>query len=113
MLCSGVRMTLFRKWRERRKQPRTTAIATAWIDAGYGQPPLVCVLWDISEGGARLALAAPDKLPEQFSLLALRGDRIGVRCRVIWRSPEQVGLQFLEDAAPILRVVQGQHESIG
>jgi hypothetical protein len=105
-------MPLFRKRRERRKHSRHTVISTSWIEVGDGNPPLVCVLWDISESGARLAIASPEKLPAEFSLFASRGSRIGVRCRIVWRTEDQIGLQFLEDASPILRMVRVRSEPV-
>jgi PilZ domain-containing protein len=80
---------------ERRKFPRRTVIDTAWIDADDGTPPYVCVLWDISEGGARLTVASHKALPDKFILRKTRGDANGRRCVVVWRSPEEIGLKFL------------------
>jgi hypothetical protein len=81
---------------ERRKHPRKTIIDTAWIASQDGTPPRVCVVWDISQGGARLTLASDEALPDQFILLESRGDTNGRRCRVVWRSPEHIGIQFLD-----------------
>jgi PilZ domain len=80
---------------ERRKFPRKTVIDTAWIDADDGTPPHVCVLWDISEGGARLTLASHKALPDKFILRKTRDDANGKRCVVVWRSPEEIGIRFL------------------
>ena len=81
---------------ERRKHPRKTVIDTAWIDAQDGTPPHVCVLWNISEGGARLTLASEETLSDEFILLRFRGDTKGRRCGVVWRSPEHIGIKFLD-----------------
>jgi hypothetical protein len=80
---------------ERRKFPRKTVIDTAWIDTGDGTPLHVCVLWDISEGGARLSLASHKTLPNKFILRKTRDDASGRRCVVVWRSPEEIGIRFL------------------
>src|SRR5205807_5696566 len=65
---------------ERRKHPRKTVIDTAWIDAQDGTPPHVCVLWNISEGGAGLTLASDEILPDEFILLCFCGDTNGRCC---------------------------------
>ena len=80
---------------ERRKFPRKTVIDTAWIDADDGTPLHVCVLWDISEGGARLTAASHKALPDKFILRKSRDDANGRRCAVVWRSPEEIGIRFL------------------
>jgi hypothetical protein len=80
---------------ERRKYPRKTHIETAWIDAEDGTPPHVCVLWDISEGGAKLTLASHKALPDEFILRKSRDDTKGKRCAVAWRSADQMGIRFL------------------
>jgi hypothetical protein len=80
---------------ERRKNPRKTVIDTAWIDAQDGTPPRVCVLWDISESGARLTLTSYETLPDEFVLRKSRRDPNGRRCHVVWRSSEQIGVEFI------------------
>lgn len=64
-------------------------------------PPLVCLLWDISDGGARLVIPAPEVLPDQFHLLTSRKERPGRLCRVVWRSGANVGLKFVGSAAGV------------
>jgi hypothetical protein len=69
-----------------------------------GEPyPFVCVIWDVSEGGARIAIANPQAITDEITLLLLRDATHGTRCRVAWRTDEQIGLQFLENAQAILR----------
>ena len=53
-------------------------------------------LLDLSEGGVRLKVRHPDNLPEQF--LVKLTSRLQRWARVVWRSAEEVGLEFL--AAP-------------
>ena len=83
---------------DRRKSPRKTVVQTAWIYIGSDMPPLVCVLWDISEEGARLVIPSPDTLPDYFYLLMSRDERPGRRCRVVWRKGANVGLSFVAPA---------------
>src|SRR5712692_7234355 len=65
------------------------------IDAGAGLPPLICFLWDISEGGARLQLQNDVTLPPEVSLIIGNVTR---RARVVWRNGIQLGVAFLQPA---------------
>lgn len=79
---------------DKRKSQRRTIRYTAWaiID---GETLHGCVLSDVSDFGARLDVENADNLPDQFVLL-LSGRRGSPRrnCRVIWRKPNQVGVEF-------------------
>ena len=74
---------------DRRRSARKTVAQTAWVHHGGDVPPLVCVLWDISDTGARLVIPAPEALPDEFHLLTSRDERPGRRCRMVWRSGER------------------------
>jgi hypothetical protein len=97
--------SLFGRRTERRKRQRHRAITTAWVRVENDPLPLVGVLWDVSEGGACLAVAKPEELPDRLTLLLERDDTHGTICRVAWRTKEQVGLQFVENADPIRRLI--------
>jgi hypothetical protein len=63
----------------------------AKIDAG-GRTLRDCIVLDLSEGGARIAVENPQFLPDSFAvLLTPRGLR---RCRLIWRSHAEIGVEF-------------------
>jgi hypothetical protein len=79
---------------DRRQTQRRRVVSTAWVKVPYHPLPLVAVLWDISEGGARLAVANPDQLPDEFAILFSRDDARSQMARVVWRSGQQVGVQF-------------------
>jgi hypothetical protein len=49
---------------------------------------------DISEKGAKLALAAPGHLPDEFTLLLSPDGFIQRRCRLVWQSVDRVGVEF-------------------
>jgi PilZ domain-containing protein len=56
-----------------------------------------CVVRDISSLGARLALISTSLIPDRFGLTfdaahTMRG------CRVAWRSPNELGVEFCESA---------------
>lgn len=52
-----------------------------------------CVVWDISTLGARLVLASTAAIPGTFDL-SFDSARTLRACRVIWRSPMEIGIQF-------------------
>ena len=61
-------LDLFGNWRERRKHARHKVITTAWLRLTDGTVPHVCVLWDVSERGARLSVTDMDVVPTEFTL---------------------------------------------
>ena len=95
---------------EKRKNLRRTVTYPAFLDLGDGSPARECTLCDASQEGAQLAIADPDSLPDEF-ILALSADGAARRrCRVMWRTEKQIGVEFLKDRrtqpatrAPIMR----------
>ena len=87
---------------EKRKHVRKTMRYAAWVQDGETTPQS-CVLADISDTGARLEVEKPDDVPELFTLL-LSGQANSARrrCRVKWRTEDQVGVEF-EGRAPAAR----------
>jgi len=86
----------FRKRRvsgpELRKSPRRNVRYPAKIDVGDGSAAHACNLSDISATGARLTAAAAQELPDEFTLQL---GAVRRKCRVVWRSDNQLGVQFL------------------
>jgi hypothetical protein len=99
---------LFRLRNELRKDARHRVIRTAWIRTKDDPLPSVGVLWDISESGARLAVTRPEAIADELVMSLNREDRDGTVCRVVWRSDEQLGLQFVANAEPIQRLIKQQ-----
>jgi PilZ domain len=82
--------------RNRRKNARRVFGYPARILLGREVSPATCVIIDISESGAQLQVpAAAAEIPEEFALLI--GGRADVqrRCRVMWRTHNKIGVQFL------------------
>ena len=78
------------------KTSRRTVTYPAFIDLGDGSPAVQCTLCDASQEGAQLAVADPNSVPDEF-ILALSSDGAARRrCRVTWRTEDQVGVEFLE-----------------
>jgi hypothetical protein len=92
---------------EKRKNLRRSIAYPAFIDRGDGSPAIECTLCDASQEGALLAVAEPSGVPDEF-ILALSSDGAARRrCRVAWRTEDQVGVEFLKDLkknAPPMRM---------
>jgi hypothetical protein len=82
---------------DKRKNPRRSINYPAYIERGDDQPAIECALCDASKEGAQLALADPKSAPDEF-ILALSADGAARRrCRVIWRTDDHIGVEFLKD----------------
>lgn len=63
-----------------------------------------CTLSDISDTGARIDVETAEQLPDRFTLL-LSGNGAPQRmCRVVWRQPTQIGVNFEMRLPPQERV---------
>jgi PilZ domain len=82
-----------------RKFRRThAAVSARWcvvVAGSVGQQLRECTVWDESENGARLVVEAPEKIPDLFHIYMTLDFSSRRRCRVIWRSKTQVGVEFL------------------
>ena len=58
---------------------------------------LDCIVRDISANGARLALISTTGLPETIDLSFDAGRTLRL-CRVVWRTPTEIGVEFKERA---------------
>lgn len=59
-----------------------------------GNPIIKCVVKDISATGACILVAVPEVVPDYFKL-RIEGKRVLLpKCRVRWRSGNEVGVQF-------------------
>jgi hypothetical protein len=62
---------------------------------GDQKPSVDCVIWDISEGGARLAVALTmADLPRNFTLNLFRDENVQRDCEVVWMDRRYVGVTF-------------------
>ena len=83
-----------RELRRARRQPRRNA---AWIGLASGGMHIPCVLWDISDTGARLAAPRTNFLPPAFDLLLSKDGESRRVCRVVWRNEGYLGVQFVKE----------------
>jgi hypothetical protein len=82
---------------EKRKNLRRSIAYPAFIDPGDGSPVIGCTLCDASQHGALLGVADPNNLPNEFILALSSGGAARRRCRVAWRTTDQVGVEFLKE----------------
>lgn len=80
---------------KQRQSPRHRENRAAWIEVNNGDAPLDCILWDVSEAGVRITIDTPRSVPQEFFLVLSKDGKVRRRCRVVWRSAEQVGACFL------------------
>ena len=79
--------------RDQRKFRRRQVRCTAWIGLPGGALH-GCVLSDISESGARLDVEDSRKIPDRFPLFLTNKGAPQRNCRVIWRKPTSIGVDF-------------------
>jgi len=77
-----------------RKSRRKPMHCTAWAYSTDRSVLHLCMVSDASEEGGCLTIATPNDTPDEFTLLLKRDGSIYRRCRVIWRSRRQMGVQF-------------------
>jgi|SRR5579864_4014970 len=84
--------------REKRRIKRQPLRYTAWIaltaDERHG-----CVVSDVSETGARIDVQDSKALPNHFVLMLTSTGSARRFCRVMWRKPNQIGVQFAHSLA--------------
>jgi hypothetical protein len=86
---------------DKRRNPRRSITYPASIDLGVGVAPRECVLCDASQEGALLTVSDPDSLPDEFTLALSAGGAARRRCKVAWRTENQIGVSFIEDVKPV------------
>ena len=77
----------------RRKFPRRPVTYPAKIIANDGSWGRNCRLLDVSDGGARLVIAEPLELPENFTLALSR--KTARRCKLKWMDDCEIGVIFV------------------
>ena len=68
---------------------------SCWISLN-GQPGLSrCHARDIFEAGARISCENPSAVPNDFMLYFTSDGKVGRHCKVVWRSRDEIGVQFV------------------
>lgn len=79
---------------DRRGAQRQRTYKGARIVLNQGYSTFDCVVRNLSENGARLGIASLVGVPDNFWLAFDDGRRFS--CRIIWRKPEEIGVEFLD-----------------
>ena len=79
---------------EKRHMLRRRTLKGARIAFQGDQATIQCVVRNLSDEGACLALESPAGIPDMFHLI-FDGQEPDRRCRVIWRRHDRVGVEFL------------------
>ena len=61
-----------------------------------GDRDVDCLVCDVSMGGARLRVADPNAIPQEFELVFQRTGELR-RAKVRWRRAKDVGISFLKE----------------
>jgi len=83
----------------RRKAVRRAIGYSAKIVASDGSWDRDCRVLDVSQTGARLAVAQGTELPKDFILALSQQGTAARRCRVVWAEGDEVGVRFERQAA--------------
>jgi len=66
----------------------------AIIYTGPDDPPIMCTLADISDGGAGLTVVSTKIIPDKFQL-EIKGEDKRWQCKVAWKKePHRLGVSF-------------------
>jgi hypothetical protein len=83
---------------EYRKHKRRPMRRAAVVVLQAARTPVGCVIWDMSDDGARLAIAHPiAELPRTFGLLLTKDASVRRNCEVVWTDGRFVGVKFVTD----------------
>ncbi len=80
---------------EHRKSPRQWTNRAAEVLCGADKP-IHCTVVDLSDGGARLAVAGPvTGLPRTFTLALFKDGSLNRDCEVVWTDRRNLGVKFV------------------
>jgi hypothetical protein len=84
---------------DRRRAPRFRTLQGGQITDQHNGAAIVCVVRNLSATGACLLVVSHDGVPDSFDLV-LNRDKSRYPCRVLWRTANQVGVEFQVTASP-------------
>jgi hypothetical protein len=79
---------------DKRRSKRRPIGQRAWVDFGPDTRLHQCFIKDMSDTGARLALAVSAHVPHEFVLQFSPDGSVGRHCQVRWRSGIEIGVKF-------------------
>ena len=82
---------------DKRKHRRRSLSRQATLRGSDGREIAGCTVSDISDGGAKVILDRPARLPETFTLWLNDDGSVLRECTVVWREGDVIGVQFRID----------------
>ena len=82
---------------DRRRQPRLRALKTGRAILPGGHSTFDCMIRNLSPLGAKMSFESTADIPPQFRLRLEDGTMHD--CAVKWRSPREIGVEFLDALA--------------
>jgi PilZ domain len=79
--------------KDKRNSRRRPMRYSAWLALGPNEM-CVCTVSDISETGARIDVEGAKEFPDHFMLFLSHNGSARRACRVMWRTPRQLGVRF-------------------
>jgi len=80
---------------EKRKSFRRPMRRAAQVIFGAHEQPVRCVIWDMSDGGARLTIARSlANIPSAFTLMLFKDGSEQRNCEVVWIDTRFVEVKF-------------------
>jgi hypothetical protein len=79
---------------DKRRSPRKALVKQGVLDYGDGKGEHQCIILDISDSGAKVALEFSATAPEIFDLRLISGESFN--CRLVWQHDYAMGVEFIE-----------------
>jgi hypothetical protein len=80
--------------KDNRRSRRRDVNYSVWLRYDPALPPIVCMMSDVSDTGARLDVVDETPLPDEFILQLSRTGKPFRRCHVVWRRRSEIGVRF-------------------
>jgi PilZ domain len=80
---------------EKRNAERQFLRRQCWIEAKVGAELIECLIRNVSEFGAKLICELPGDVPDSFVLNLTIDGKVKRKCKVTWRTDNEIGIAFL------------------
>jgi hypothetical protein len=77
---------------------------SGWIEATPGKHPTRCRILEISDRDAKVEVATPSEISDEFILLLTADGRVTRKCQVVQRSEKDLDVKFMSIGATPPRV---------
>ena len=84
---------------ERRRYPRGRSYYGGVIAFNARQSTIDCIVRNVSQAGAKIAMTGTVLLPDSFDLTIARRET-SVRARLVWRNSSEAGVMFEPTGSP-------------